>query len=607
MKRLCPKQRTGICLAVSLLATLFLPAFVSDSSLAFSNSPIALAFWAALYALLRRVSSLKPSVRERVCSGILGFLFAGMTAAGYALDHRGDIFYTDPPFLAGIVLYAYVMAKAISLLWFYLARIERLLSARSLRRTKAARLFEFVYSRPVLIALAIFICWLPCYLSDFPGGFRYDATAELYQSTNGYLADYPMLHSALVVLIIGGLHRLTGSYDLGIAVFTIAQMAMISCMYAHILWHFFRRGIDRALLFTATLYCALFPVVQMLVTQEVRDVLFSALFTYTVFWFYRLSADGVSFMRSKRNSVILATLTVLTIYARNNNSGMAIPLALLAVCVLAIALCRGFRRQIVRLAAAVIAGYVCLGAVLSAICQPISPPTSGVSLSLCSQSLARAYLRDRESWSEEDVAELSKYLHLDGLVYLPHYADPTNRQLVPDAGFFRFWLKMGLKHPGEYADAILANTEKMWFPASVVDSYIWEPGVGPYAPFEKSYYAFTDGMEEPATFFNLLPSVHEFYKKLGLYISFEKIPVVSMLFSIGFQFWLMLLSFFYLLSRRKKRLYLPVALLLGYMLFSAFVPLVILRYFAAAFISMPLLLILTLQPGVASGDEPQRA
>lgn len=158
--------------------------------------------------------------------------------------------------------------------------------------------------------------------------------------------------------------------------------------------------------------------------------------------------------------------------------------------------------------------------------------------------------------------------------------------------FLHFWVSMGIRYPGCYMDAILANTKQMWFPGSVVDGYVesgdWNT--------EKTLFFFLNEIEKPGEHRLLLPKVREFYQKLGLSITFEKIPVVSMLFSIGFQFWLLLNCFFYASYRRCRYLYAPLAILLAYTMLSALVPLVHLRYFAALFFSFPMTAVFTLQP-----------
>ena len=135
----------------------------------------------------------------------------------------------------------------------------------------------------------------------------------------------------------------------------------------------------------------------------------------------------------------------------------------------------------------------------------------------------------------------------------------------------------------------------MWFPASVIDGY---QKAGAEAKFEKCYYNISGQNEEPVGHENFLPKVLNFYTKIGLYISYEKVPIISMLFSIGFQFWIVLNCLFYTIYRRNRQLYLPLAIIMGYTVISACVPLVLLRYFAAIFLSMPMLIIFTVQPGI---------
>jgi hypothetical protein len=94
------------------------------------------------------------------------------------------------------------------------------------------------------------------------------------------------------------------------------------------------------------------------------------------------------------------------------------------------------------------------------------------------------------------------------------------------------------------------------------------------------------------------PKVREYYKNIGLYISFEKIPIISMFFSIGFQFCIVLNCVFYIGYRRCKYLYLPVAIVLGYTIISAFLPLVLLRYFAMLFFAFPMTVVFTIQPSL---------
>ena len=446
------------------------------------------------------------------------------------------------------------------------------------------------------------MCWLPCFIADFPGGFRYDATGELYQTANGYNGNYPLLHSVIITRLLPALYKISGSYNTGIAVYVILQMLMIAGMYTHILSDFKKKRVNNMLLLGMLLYCSCFPVIQILVVQEVRDVLFSALLMYTIFLFYLMVSEKDKFFQGIGKPLLLGITFVLALLSRNNNTGNFMSMAVLATSLLIWLLNfkKYFRGATIFSLTSIIA-YLLLGNILTMLCQPLAPANTSASLSIMSQPLARAYIYERESWTNEDVLELEKYISINELEYCPENADLTKSKLNIQnnlGDFIKFWCRIGKKYPRCYMDAILANTQNMWYPDSIIDGYkqIFTEIGQPYYNCDKNYYSITANLESPAIHKDLWPTLLNFYTQIGLYISFEKIPVISMLFSIGFQFWIVLNCLFYILYRKLHKLVFPVTIILGYMVISAFAPLVLLRYFAAVFLSMPMLLLFTLQP-----------
>ena len=69
-----------------------------------------------------------------------------------------------------------------------------------------------------------------------------------------------------------------------------------------------------------------------------------------------------------------------------------------------------------------------------------------------------------------------------------------------------------------------------------------------------------------------------------------------MSFTIGAQLWLTLFLFMYLWYRKKTKLLLPAGAMLLYMIGNAFVPIVLLRYFAGIFLCHPMIAAFLLQP-----------
>ena len=587
----------------AFICTLNLPVFISDNSLHFTNSVISICFFVVIWMLIYSEWKEKWTKRRVTMTHILGFVYSFFIATGYSLDTYGIIIFRSVFF--SIILYTHVIACVISKLWRLLYCIDR---ADGL--TQEPKWYKHIINRPYIVFIVLLVCWTPFFVAEFPGAFRFDATQELMQAENGYCGDFPLLHSAIITTMLPLANRITGSYDMGVTVYTIIQMIVCASMYTQIIIVFAKKGINWIIWLFIFLYCSLFPVVQIIVGSEVRDALFSILLTYTVFSFYQMCVDRRRFFENKRYIVKSSLLFVLTLYARNNNAGgvsrICSILVFLAILILNI---KSYRKGALTYSISGIVFYFVIGYGLTMICQPmISQPSIGSSLSLFSQSIARSYVMERESWSDKELEEASRFIDLEGVIYVTENADLTKGRIHNDINlrdFLVFWAKLGKNHIGCYVDALLAQTQNMWFPASVIDGYKQQYTTEgePYYEWDKTYHAIGEGHSAPVSHLNLTPRILDYYTSIGLRISFEKIPVISMMFSIGFQFWLIIHCVGYLIYRKMYKLVMPIMIVMAYMVFSAFVPLVLLRYFAAAFLCHPFILFFTCQPSIASSEQ----
>ena len=534
----------------------------------------------------------KPERRRLAFTLAAGLFFSCMGSWGYALEKKGSI-----DFLGGlpvILLLTPAAAALISLLWRLMEKADRAEKAES----------GWLARHTWVIPVILLACWLPAFLADYPGGFRYDATMELAQKTEGigYRGDYPLLHSAIVTFLLPLMHSWTGSWNTGITVYVVIQMGLMAAMYTQILRTMIRRGVHRAVVWYGLGYCALFPVIQILVVQELRDVMFAALLTYLVYCLWLLCTEKERILGSRWKPAACAFVLSLTLLARNNNTGIVFLGLVIAVNA---AIWLKNRRQYPRGAAiwalSGIGSFLLTGWILTLICQPAAEkPTAAASMSLLSQSLTRAYVLEGENWPEEDRETIAEYMDLEGLRYVPGYGDGTkNRIRVNAFRYAAFCAKIGLRYPGIFLDAMLAQTKNMWYPPGVLDDYkqyFTQPG-DPYWEYEKNYFAILPENEAPSEHCSLAPGILDFYTGIGLRISFERIPVISWMFSIGAQWWLTVFLFLYLWYRKKTGLLLSTGAVLLYMIGNAFVPIVLMRYFAGVFLCHPMLIAFLLQPG----------
>lgn len=599
-----------VILLFSLLAAFLFPTWICDTSINFTNSFFSVIFTIVLFWFLTYVDNQGFEKRIKKYTLVLGIIFSTTTAFGFRLENEGKINYTDIKITLSILVFGLIYSKLLCVLWTFLEKGNNSLTQnqRGKFSDKAKKYIDFLLDRQWLTAIIIIIGWIPCYIATFPGNFIYDATIEFEQLTQGYIGDLPLLHSFIITRLLSVSYSLTGSYNVGVSIYTILQMVLISLLFSNIVCTFKKQGVNSILLAAICLYYMLFPVIHILVTCTVRDVMFSALLTYSMFLIYQLSVDFRFFLGSFKKTSTLAVVLVLTLLSRNNNTGMLMPAALVLIGLLLLIISYkkkiGIKGVLVFVSVA-LAGYFTINSALTAVCQPFTPAKAKSSLSVLSQPIARAYTLNKDEWDSDEKEQFAKYFNLKKVRYVAENADSTKNHLQIEDGemgdFLRFWIKIGIKYPGCYLDGILANSRHMWFPDCVVDGYN-ESRTGSYTQYDKCYFSVSDRISPPATHKLYLPSVRKFYSNIGKMISFEKLPVISMLFSIGFNFWILLNCFFFICFKKYKNLILPLTIILCYTLISAFVPLVILRYFCALFFTLPIIAVFTLQPKAAMGQ-----
>lgn len=609
-KNRSPRVSAYISACLSLICTLLLPSYLSDKTIGFSNSLVSIAYAAVLFLLFRWYWRQEHRKRELVLTHVFGFMLSCMIAMGRAIDQNERFFPIGFMMCLSILLYTHAFACGVSLLWAKLSEMEakKVTVRPDTDEGSASRLqkcVSFAMAHPWVIALILVLCWLPCYIALFPGGFSYDMMKEFNQQFVIYKNDFPRLHTVLIIGCLNAAHSLFGSYNAGIAIYAAIQMMTFSAMFTHMLVTFYRQRLSRALTCLFGAYFALFPVIPLIVTHTGRDTLFAGLLTYLGFLLYQLACDTKGFFGSVRKPAVLGAVMSLTLMARNNNSEL-IMLALLAVLNIFVWFKshRNHSRGILVFIVSNVAVFISLSLALSAICKPISGVNPRASMSLVSQTLIRAYIEEPEKWTDRDAKQFKYYMNMEYFRYCPECADYSKDMLQNikgaknSVGFVKFWLKMGVKCPGAYLNAVIAQTRYMWYPDSLIDGYV----KAEIYTTEKCYYV--TGVEKPGTRVPLWSEGEEFYRMLCRDISFEKVPLLSMLFSIGFQYWLLLNCLFYSVYRRRKKLYLPLAAIFVYLAFCFFIPIVLMRYFMPLFLFFPLTVVMTVHPQTTAAGLP---
>lgn len=397
------------------------------------------------------------------------------------------------------------------------------------------------------------LCWLPYYLYQYPGIMTPDSINQFEQVLGviPYSNHHPWVHTLVFKLCYEIGYSLTHNMVIAVSCYTLFQMCLLAGSAAYFINTLRRRKVRPFVLLLITAFYALIPYHAVFSVTIWKDIPFAAavmLFSCAMFrmmdteirWHellvFIVSGVMICLFRSNGWYAFLLCCPFLLFYYRKNMKKLY-P-AILGI-----------------LGIALVIKYPVMNA-----CR-VQQPDFIESVCIPMQQITAVICNDRELTPEqselvENVVDLTYIKDL----YNPTFADNI-KELVRAGNqdylvahkseFFRLWLELGIKYPGDYLTAYVKQTYGYWYP----DSF--------YLVAEAEGVSATDlGVSHtPLIGGPLVIKAKEIAIKLG-----SMVPIYGTLWSMGVACWVMLFSIGSVIIRKEyKKLicYLPnVALLL---------------------------------------------
>lgn len=588
----------GLAAAINVKYCLNAP----ENTLAYSNSILSFLLWAGWsFALWKTVNAKDWEKVSDILNScfVFALCFTGSLVAGVQLDRQGAVNFGDwriyVATLCVSVAAAPLLGGMIRKLEAYNLRDKEYSPKRERDGANRKKYFFIVWG-------VLFLSYVPLFLATYPGLFVYDAQTEVNMVfTEVYSAHHPAFHVLLLGGVIRVLYKLTGSYNAGIATYLILQMIFLSGCFAYTMSFLRRVGVRRWIRFAGVLFLALFPAVGMFVCCSAKDGIFSGGVLLFCTSLLDMARDCEKFWKQKDRRLCFVFSMLLILLFRNNGIyALAVFMILFAILYK-----KWWRKWIIP----VIASFVISVAAAETLEVTFHFEKGEVAEMLCVpiQQLARVHAEKKESFTEEELDALYRLIpekYLDH--YRPKLADDV--KVGFDEKSFResfkrylsLWAKKGREYPDVYMNSFLVNTYGFWYPDTILDAYRGRK-IGEMVYQDSSFFEFA--VERPGISAHLIPGLERFYEKISLEIFQQKLPVVSMFFSIGFWYWCyMFLCFYLLLTGHGKQagafaimglLYLTV--LLG--------PVAIVRYVLYFYFGVPLVLALLFDTKTVAGKE----
>ncbi len=562
---------------------------ITDLNQAFTNSVLSILLFAGCWLMLRHASRLLDR-RLAVVSAVFGLIFAGMLIIGRNVFLFGNGRLANYTTYVKILFLLPLMAAAVACFIHYVEKWTRR-AERSPLEGGTERVLSRIRKKPLIVWGILLISWVPALLAAFPGIYAYDAIYQVNYVMKGFLSvHHPVLHT----LWLGGSIKLGqmlfNSNEIGLLLYTVTQMLAFAATMTYILRWLYRHcsaflTLCAGILFVLVPYNALFAI------SATKDVMYASLFTIVVMRTYDIVTRPQEFFGHIR-AQITYVLWAFGMFSMRHNGFYVF------VCMLPFLLiiCRKYWKQTVAVGAAAISVWLLFTGPGYKLLHVLDDDiTLRESMCVPAQQLARSALNNADELSEEELDLIREYFpryeH-----YNPRTADDvkntTNTEKIEEdpLAFIRLWIKVGLKCPVSYADAWLAMSLGNWYPDQ---DYPLPNAFHPYMPFDN--YTSTGGYGTDFVWVertSYLPLAEKFYRAIAEKTIHEKFPVISMLFSPGMAFWVLLLTIAACIYRKKTRMIAPLCLIVVACLNVLFGPVVIMRYSYPLILCVPVLLLM---------------
>lgn len=536
-------------------------------------------FCFSMWALRRLTDDYRQNHRTAAAAFLLSALLAWTELLGIGLRLRatgGTVIITLPSVL-WITGSAFLLAVFMEPLFY---RLMNSVKRRSDAKPDTKQLNQVFFQTWLLV----FLGYLPCLLAFFPGLYCYDMSWQWAMFASGtYNTHHPLLHT----LFSGGLletgYRLFGSYQAGLALHSIVQLAILSGCGAFAVRYLVKISVPPMVWKLTAAFYVLFPFFPVLGISTTKDTLFSGLFLIVFVCICDMVTSRKCYC-GKRLVLFLAVTALMGSFRNNAVYGLCFTALCLLIAYVILHLRQNKSGLLLPLAGALILSSLGSQSINLALEKGLDADKGSVAeaLSIPFQQLARIYVYHEDEMNPADQEELFRFIPADALSGYKYYvSDPVKAGLnssyleANKADFFRLWLRIGRQFPGEAILATAYNTMGLWYLGGDSSCFVlYEMG----QPFDEAHQVEMHSLLPP------LKNAYSWFTDANLQ---KHLPMVSIPFYTSFYSWMVLiLTVVILVKKRYSYLVLP-AVLIGYLLTLVPGPCIIVRYMMGIMMCAP--------------------
>lgn len=521
---------------ISMFLTLILIFFIWHKFLLSGNTIILAMLVFPIYNFLKKVLE-NETKRKAIISIIIAMAFAiielvcNSINTDYTLNHILDK-WTILNFL-GYTILAWSTISSIYTVF------EENVSASKKLKIKNVELLSDSNLSFIINVVLILLAWIPYFLRYYPGLLTADSCAQVAQAIgNAKLSNHhPIFHTAIISIFVNAGRAIFNNINIGVAFYTIFQMIIMAIMFATVIRYISRKQAPLAVRIIVLLYYMFYPINALFGVTMWKDVIFSGIIPIYAILVIELLFNTEVFLKSRKSIITYIIISILVMFLRNN--GMYIVILTIPFIIIAL---RKYWKKVIAISFIIILSYMVLRTSIFSIFN-IKEGSVGEMLSVPLQQIARVKKYHKEELDEATIKQINQFFKCDNIEekYNPILSDPVKAELNTEyfndnkAEFIKLWIKLLKQYFKDYVESFISNSYGYYYP-------------------EAKHWVANRTMEPNNMGISQQPLIDgNLVSKVDSLIERRDIPILSMFFSIGTAFWLIVICLGYKIMKKEYK------------------------------------------------------
>lgn len=553
MERLL-KYKKILIILVAIITTLSISLNVSYGSFELDGNNFKWIIVLSIMYILIDKAVEKGNKRLFACSSLYGIIISfcaiiGYTAENYLID---NILISKKEILMLLCKLEACFVCITSIVCIVMRNLP--IAMEKMKNKRENKFFTYNKKSILVVAIILFIAYLPYLLYYYPGNVLIDSTVQIMQGMGDlkFTSHHPPIHTAIITLCLKIGHLLTGSYNFGAFIYTIVQTLVTCFLFSFTIYYMARKKVPINVRVFSVLFYALCPTISFLTITMYKDIPFALSMLVLTICMTEIATNLDNFMKNKIR-IILTIIAVFLVAIFRNNGLYAI---ILTLPFLVVAVKKYKLKVLTIFLVGIVICLVITGPIYN-LCN-IEKGSPREAFSVILQQFARVTKYKSDELTEMEKATIQKYLPADNIaeLYNPVFADPVKSQFSERAykedktTLIKTYVQLAVKYPTHTMASLLCNSFGYYYPNTL--------GWGIYTGVNSEDFE-NNGVDygikqEPLAQIQVLDKINEF-------VNTRNIPIISMFLSIGFLFWIFVFGIIYCIYSKKYNyliIYVPI-------------------------------------------------